>query len=104
MPASEQILKAKSPSSTIIVVFEFLSDLERTESLSGTPAVSCSVYSGTDAAPSALISGAASRSGTTVRQTIVAGTVGNIYDLVCTVGTNLSNTLVKSAKLAIVSN
>lgn len=104
MPASVQILKSKSPDSTIIVDFEFLSDLALTEELTSGEVVTVEVYSGTDLTPSALLDGTADILGTKVRQSITGGTVGNVYTLICSVDTSLGSTLIKSAKLAIVAD
>lgn len=106
MPASIEIFKPKSPSSTVRVAFDFLSDLGVAETLASTHSVTVSVYSGTDANPSALLSGSTSKSGTVVSQSITGGTAGNIYTLVCSCTTNNipANTLIKVGRLAILPN
>lgn len=82
-------------------VFDFTSQLAASETIS-TQSVAATVYSGTDAAPSAIISGAATASGQAVTQTITAGTLGVTYNLICTITTSASQTLQLFAYLTIV--
>lgn len=79
----------------------FLSLLGGTETLS-TAVCAASVYSGTDANPSAIVSGAASISGSNVLQLVTAGVLGVIYELKFTVTTSLGQTLVLCGYLAII--
>lgn len=81
--------------------FDFTSALGTTETIS-TKILTAAVYSGTDANPSAIISGSASSSGSIVTQKVTAGTSGVIYALTCTVTTSLGQTLVLMAFLAVV--
>jgi len=85
------------------VTFDFTSQLAVGETIS-TKAVVASVYSGTDAAPTGIVSGSASASGSVVTQliTMVGRTVGNIYELMCTITTSVGQTLKISAYLAVV--
>lgn len=46
--------------------------------------VTAAVHSGTDGSPSAIVSGAATVSGTKVTQRIIGGVAGTIYDLTWT--------------------
>jgi len=64
-----------------------------------------SVFSGTDASPSSMLSGAASFDAAgNVTQNLTAGTAGVIYNVVFIVtGTN-SHNYVKVGQLAVVSN
>lgn len=107
MPAAGRIiLPSKKSGETITVTFDFASKMNltgTTETISS-QSVTASVYSGTDATPSAIVSGGASASGTVVSQGITAGTAGVIYILLCQITTNLSQTLQLSALLAIESN
>lgn len=64
--------------------------------------VSVSVYSGTDASPSALLSGSASASGTIVTQKFTGGTEGVMYKVLWTAGTTGGLTLKKPTLLAII--
>lgn len=95
------------PQSTIKVgeiapaTFDFTASMAATETIS-TQVVAASVYSGVDANPSALISGAATASGKTVSQVLAPAISGNIYQLVCTITTSLGKTLKQSSYLAVV--
>ena len=93
-------LPPKLSGDTVTVQFDFTSSLG-SETIS-TQTVTASVYSGTDATPSAIISGTATASGAVVSQKITAGTVGVIYELLCTITTSGGQTLTKSAFLAVV--
>jgi len=86
---------------TVTVTFDFTSRLAVSETIS-TQSVTCTVYSGTDASPSSMISGSASASGAIVSQNITAGTVGVMYQLACTITTSASQTLVMTGFLAVV--
>lgn len=87
------------------LTFDFISDLAAGETIS-TQTVTASVYSGTDASPSGLISGSATASGTVVTQAVTAAgkTAGVIYELLCTITTSTSQTLKKAGYLALVAN
>lgn len=98
---SRIILEGKILGETANITFNFLSRLGASETIS-TAVVTASVYSGTDASPSAIVSGSASISGAVVTQKITAGVEGTIYKLTCTITTSLSQTLVLPAYLAIV--
>ena len=99
--SSRQEFMPKLVSSTHRVVFEFVGELLPSETIS-TQAVTASVYSGTDASPSSLISGAASASGSQVTQLLTGGVEGVVYKLTCTVTTSEGQTLVKTGFLAVV--
>ena len=94
-------IPGKHTSETISQVFDFISLLAIGETLS-TASVAATVYSGTDASPSSIISGSASISGTKVTQLITGGTLGVTYSLVCTVTTSASQTLTLMGFLAVV--
>jgi hypothetical protein len=94
-------LDGKLAGESVSTVFDFISRLATGETIS-TATVVASVYSGVDATPSAVISGSASISGTKVTQLVVAGVLGVMYKLVCTITTSASQTLQLSAYLAIV--
>lgn len=95
------VFDPKPPTDTRSFAFDFLSEMAIGETIS-TKVVTATVYSGVDANPSAIISGAASSSGTIVTQLITGGVVGAIYDLLCTITTSLGQTLTQAAYLAIV--
>lgn len=84
--------QGKLQGETISVKFDFSSQLASGETIS-TQVVVATVYSGTDASPSAIVSGSASASGNVVSQAITAGTVGVVYELRCTITTSASQTL-----------
>ena len=94
-------LPPKPVSSTESYIIDFTDALTAGSTIS-TQSVTASVYSGTDASPSAIVSGVATASGTKVTQKITAGTVGVIYQLTWTVTTSDSLTLKKLGFLAIV--
>lgn len=77
---------------TATVRFDFISRLAVGETIS-TKSVVATVYTGVDATPSAVISGAASSSGTVVSQLVTGGVAGVIYQLVCTITTSAGQTL-----------
>lgn len=97
------VFPSKITSSTISLQFDFLSQLASGETISGAT-VTAVVWSGTDANPSAIISGAASVSGSIVSQTVTAGTAGVIYLLTCSVTTSLSVTKIIQAYLAVIDS
>ncbi len=78
---------------TVKVTFDFTSMLASGETIS-TQVVVATVYSGTDATPSNIISGSASASGAVVTQAITGGTLGVTYELKCTITTSASQTLI----------
>lgn len=83
-------------------VFDFISRLAVTETIL-TASVVATVYSGVDALPSSIISGAATISGTKVTQLLTAGVAGTIYQLICTITTSAGQTLSLPAFLAVES-
>lgn len=72
--------------------FDFLPLLAIGETIS-TKVATADVYSGTDAIPSAIISGAATSSSSIVSQAITAGVAGVTYLLKCTITTSTGQTL-----------
>lgn len=97
------LLQPKTPGTTQKVVFDFISNLAVGETIS-TQSVVATVWSGVDANPSAIVSGAATASGTKVTQAITGGAAGTIYKLVCTITTSASQTLQMLAYLAVVAD
>lgn len=100
---SRVIFEGKLSGETVIETFDFTSRLSTAETIS-TAAVTATVYSGTDASPSSIVSGSATISGQKVTQKITAGTLGVTYLLLCTITTSLSQTLLLSGYLVIVPN
>lgn len=82
-------------------VFDFTSRLAVGETISSA-STTCVVYSGTDASPSAVISGAAAISGAQVTQMITGGTSGVTYLLTCSAVTSTSQTLKLEGFLVVV--
>lgn len=99
--ANREVFEIKPPTDTRLFYFDFTSNLAVAETIS-TQEVTATVYSGTDANPSAIISGSASASGAEVSQKITAGTLGVVYTLLCTITTSLGQTLTQAGYLAIV--
>lgn len=100
---SRVVLPPKLLGETVNEIFDFTSLLAVGETLS-TASTTASVYSGTDASPSSIINGSASISGAKVTQSITGGTLGVLYELLCTVTTSASQTLSLSAYLAVAPN
>ena len=94
-------LPAKLQGETATYQFDFSSRLASGEAIS-TQSCAATVYSGTDASPSSLISGSATASGAIVSQKLTAGTVGVIYEVICTITTSLSQTLQLAGYVAVV--
>lgn len=97
------ILDSKLQGETRTYTFDFISQLAVGETIS-TKAVAATVYSGTDANPSAIVSGAAGSSGTKVTQSITGGVLGVLYTLICTITTSTGQTLQMSGFVAVVPN
>lgn len=98
---SRTVLNGKLVGETRTEVFDFTSRLALGETLS-TASTAATVYSGTDASPSAVISGSASISGGQVSQKVTAGTEGVTYKLICTVTTSAGQTLLLVSFLPVV--
>lgn len=81
-------------------VFEFGNEVAVGETVNSAT-TTCVLYTGTDASPSAMISGAAVISGTKATQKIIDGVAGNGYLLTCTALTDESRTLVRSGYLVV---
>jgi hypothetical protein len=90
----------KDATASRVFSFNFQDQLAVGETISSAT-VAATVYSGTDASPSSIISGAASISGATVSQVITAGTAGVTYVLTCTAVTSTSHTIVSSGPLVV---
>lgn len=80
--------------------FDFAGEMSYGETID-TNVVTATVWSGTDASPSSLISGVPSSTGGVVTQAITGGVTGVIYELTCEVTTSLGQTLQSIALLAI---
>ena len=97
---SKVILNAKLAGETINEVFDFSSRLAVGETISSA-STTATVYSGTDANPSAILNALTTISGGKVTQGVIGGTLGVTYKLVCTVHTSASQILQLTAMLVI---
>lgn len=97
---TKAIFEGKRAGETRLLAFDFASLLAASETVS-TQSVAATVYTGTDASPSAVISGSATASGSVVSQKVTGGTAGNIYNLICTITTSAGQTLKLAGLLAI---
>ena len=86
------LLNQKDPSDTIQQVFDFASWVTGTDSLASA-VTTCTVYSGVDGSPSAIISGTTTVSGTKATQAMVGGINGVTYTIACK-GTMASGTVI----------
>lgn len=91
----------KAVGETLIYTVDFASRLAVGVTIS-TQVVTATVYSGTDASPSAIVSGSATASGTIVSQKLTAGTSGVVYLTTWTITTSDSQTVVMFGLLAVV--
>lgn len=101
--SSNIILPSKHIADDLFVSFDFLSQLDSGETISGAT-VTATVFSGTDASPGAIVSGAATVAGTVVSQKIVDGAIGVIYTLSCAVSTSLGASKVIQGYLAVLDS
>lgn len=97
------VFPTKTVGESATLAFPFASRLGVGVTIS-TKVVTCTVYSGVDAAPANVISGAAGSSGSDVTQKVTGGVLGVIYYLLCTITTSDSQTLELAGFLAVVPN
>lgn len=90
----------KHPTESRLFGFDFEAELGDGEDLS-TATFTMTVVEGTDASPSAMLSGSGVVSGTEALQRVIGGTAGVLYELKCTVTTTSGNTLVTCAALRV---
>lgn len=100
---SRAVFGGKLLGETKNLVFDFLSQIALGETISSA-SVTATVYSGTDATPSSLISGSASISGSQVTQKVTGGVLGVTYNLTCTAITSAGQTLSISGFLTVTRN
>lgn len=98
---SRTTFEAKLATETAIETFDFTSRLAATETISSA-STTATVYSGTDASSSSVISGSATIAGQKITQKVTAGVEGVTYLLTCAITTSLGQTLNLSAFLPIV--
>jgi len=97
------ILPEKGIGETYPVTITFADKLQSGEAINGA-AVTVTVYAGTDATPSNLLSGSATYTANTVTQVITGGVAGVIYSLVYVATGTSSHNYAKVARLAVVAN
>lgn len=83
--------------------FDFTSQLATGETIS-TAVCTATVYSGTDASPSSIISGSAAISTPIISQKLTAGILGVCYLILCAITTSAGQTLILSGYLVIEQN
>jgi hypothetical protein len=93
----------KDPGESVILAFDFSKDMTSGETLTGTPAVAITLYSGTvDSGMAAMLSGAAQISGNLVLQMVGRGQIGNQYMIEATCATSAGRVLVLGGILPII--
>ena len=95
------IIPSKRSDAQVPVHFPFADQLEFGETISG-QVVTCVVFTGTDANPSAVLFGSPTMANNTVTQVVTGGVPGTIYQLVAMATTSNANMYSKGARLAIV--
>jgi hypothetical protein len=90
----------KAPSEVLVFTFDFVNLLAQGETINSATVTSV-LISGTDAAPSTMILGSASISGSTVMQKVQGGELGVRYQLRCLVVTNLQTLLLAGDVLVV---
>lgn len=98
--AGRTIFPPKKQGEIVNLQFDFISKLPSGVTIS-TQSVTASVWSGVDANPSAIVSGAASASSTIVTQKVTSGVAGCTYALLCSITTSDGQTLQMSAYLTV---
>ena len=98
---SRTVIGGKYVAETRKETFDFISQLASGETISSA-ATTAVVYSGTDATPSTILSGAASISGTQVTQTLTGGVAGVTYMLTVVANTSTGQSLNLTAFLVII--
>ena len=97
------LLPDRGVGETYPITLTFADRLQSGEAINGAT-VTVSVYAGTDATPSSLLSGSATYTSTTVTQVVTGGTAGVIYSLVFVATGTSSHNYGKVARLAVVAN
>lgn len=100
---STQIFESKLVDETISLTFNFGSRLSAGETISA-GGCAVEVFSGVDANPSALLSGAATLDGEDIIQQITGGLEGVVYLISCQADTSDNNVLINQGKVAVLSN
>jgi|ERR1700722_14916771 len=95
------ILPVKNVSEVLNVVVDFTDVVPLGDTISSGTTTN-STYSGTDASPSAMVSGAVAISGTQFTQKIINGVVGVTYNLLFSISTAAGWTFTKTGYLTVV--
>lgn len=95
------ILPAKKLGETVFLAIDFISKLGAGETIVSA-VCTCTVYTGNDPSPSAVISGASLISGTIVSQLVTGGVLGTIYEILAKATTSLGQTIELPGFLAVV--
>lgn len=101
MSSARQELSPKYSAERLLVVFNFVSQLDAGETLTSAT-TTAAVYSGTDASPSAILSGATAVSGVEATQLTIGGVEGAIYMLSCAGVTSSGQTIVITGFLSVI--
>lgn len=96
-------MKGKLVGETVQRSFDFISDLAVGETLS-TPTVTATVWTGNDATPQSIVSGAAAVSGTAVTQNFTGGVAGTLYSLSVKANTSAGRILEKQAFFSVMGD
>ena len=97
-------LPAKNPGENINVTFAYASELGSTETITGTPVVTCTVISGVDANASAMLNGIATIQTSNVIQAVTGGLDGCSYQLECLATLSSGRVLARIGILPVTSN
>lgn len=100
---STYVLASKLEGETLDVEVDFLSRLSVGETAL-TAASTMEVLTGTDATPSAMLSGSPTISGSVVTQKVIGGLPGVVYQLSIAVRTSNSAIVINQAKIAVLTS
>ncbi len=93
-------VETKDPSERKLCKFDFTNDLQSGETITAT-AFTVTLAKGTDAAPSAILDGAPTVSGSVVVQRVVGGANNADYDIRCEATTSLTLVHVVQGRVAV---
>ena len=86
-----------------VLSIDFVNDLQTGETLVGLPTVTLTVFSGTDATPSARLSGDPGAVGTVAMQRVAQPLAGVTYIITFSVVTSLGNTKVLYSRIPVLA-
>lgn len=96
-----QEARAVQAGEVVILPFDYQKYLDPGETISS-PTVAVTLFTGVDATPNAILSGAASVSGSVGKQAVAPTLVGNVYSVEMTVSTSGGQILISETTLAVV--